>query len=295
MPTPSQSISEPAISSPAPVAAQLPTFANLNDAEQEAIKRYPDLGVKGSQLNMEFLALYNQLKQDQPESFHIFSWPVMLARQAYKLIGTSVEIQQADNVYLCGVTFKEPLPPSDEVDALVREYLDQAISQHRGTDIIANASSQDGQPLRDNSTPGAYEYSGGLIYRAATGVIETQADEDRASGKTINHAERTDYSVDVERNQGLTGNKYIMLYLVFPNPPSITDAEADLIAEIKNLPERDSDIMAFIMIGDKDTRSSWTQMPDPDGGNFGADYDPSTQTITTGNISHPRLVVPLHG
>jgi hypothetical protein len=52
-----------------------------NEAQQRAIRLYPDLGVAGSALNQEFVARYRRYKTDRPAFFKDPEWPTALARE----------------------------------------------------------------------------------------------------------------------------------------------------------------------------------------------------------------------
>jgi hypothetical protein len=65
---------------PAPVA-QAPHFATAAEAQQEAIRRYPELGVPGSRFNSEFVALYKRYQQERPGMFRDTSWPLQIAQE----------------------------------------------------------------------------------------------------------------------------------------------------------------------------------------------------------------------
>ena len=53
-------------------------------AQQEAVRRYPELGVAGSKLNTEFVARYKRYRQERPEYFNDASWPLRLADECFK-------------------------------------------------------------------------------------------------------------------------------------------------------------------------------------------------------------------
>jgi len=54
-------------------------FGSVADAQREALRRYPQLGVAGSQFNNAFLARHKQYQQERPDYFRDPSWPVALA------------------------------------------------------------------------------------------------------------------------------------------------------------------------------------------------------------------------
>jgi hypothetical protein len=68
----------PAASSPPPPAPDQ-HFATVADAQKEALRRYPDLGVAGSRFNAGFVALYARYKQERPALFQDPSWPLQIA------------------------------------------------------------------------------------------------------------------------------------------------------------------------------------------------------------------------
>jgi hypothetical protein len=65
---------------PAPVIPS-PHFATVAEAQAEAVKRYPQLGVAGSQFNIQFVALYKRYQQERPAMFQDNSWPLQLAEE----------------------------------------------------------------------------------------------------------------------------------------------------------------------------------------------------------------------
>ena len=57
------------------------SFATTADAQQEAIRLYPSLGVAGSDFNRAFLARHKQYQQEQPDLLRDPNWPITLARE----------------------------------------------------------------------------------------------------------------------------------------------------------------------------------------------------------------------
>jgi hypothetical protein len=51
------------------------------EAQREAVRRYPDLGVAGSKLNAAFVARYKLYQQQRPEYFRDNTWPIRLAEE----------------------------------------------------------------------------------------------------------------------------------------------------------------------------------------------------------------------
>jgi len=73
----SSAVTTPAVA-PAPTA-QAPAFATAADAEREAIRRYPQLGVSGSPFNLQFVALFKRYQQERPAFFRDNAWPLKIA------------------------------------------------------------------------------------------------------------------------------------------------------------------------------------------------------------------------
>jgi hypothetical protein len=53
---------------------------------REAVRRYPDIGVAGSRLNMEFVARHKRYQKEHPEYFRDTSWPLRLAEESARAI-----------------------------------------------------------------------------------------------------------------------------------------------------------------------------------------------------------------
>ena len=65
-----------------PRKGQIPTpmhFSSVAEAQTEAVRRHPDLGVKGSKFNAAFIDRYNAYQREFPGYFSDNSWPVRLA------------------------------------------------------------------------------------------------------------------------------------------------------------------------------------------------------------------------
>ena len=74
--------STPSGTAPAPLArAPAQKFASAAEAQKEAVRRYPDLGVSGSKLNTDFVARYKLYQQQRPDYFRDSSWPLRLAEE----------------------------------------------------------------------------------------------------------------------------------------------------------------------------------------------------------------------
>ena len=56
-------------------------FTSVADAQREAMRLYPSLGVAGSPFNRAFLARHKQYQQQRPKYFNDPGWPVALARE----------------------------------------------------------------------------------------------------------------------------------------------------------------------------------------------------------------------
>jgi hypothetical protein len=71
---------------PAPSSPDVapPRFASVKEAQQEAIRLHPELGVEGSDFNKAFLALHKKYQAERPELFRNSDWPVFIADEVAK-------------------------------------------------------------------------------------------------------------------------------------------------------------------------------------------------------------------
>jgi hypothetical protein len=56
-----------------------PAFTTVAEAQREAVRRYPALGVKGSRMNQAYVDRYHLYQNTRPDFFQTTSWPVELA------------------------------------------------------------------------------------------------------------------------------------------------------------------------------------------------------------------------
>lgn len=74
--------------SDAPASAVTPAtihqFASAEEAQREAIRLFPELGVAGSKLNKAFLTRHKLYQQTRPDYFRDPSWPMHLAEEVSK-------------------------------------------------------------------------------------------------------------------------------------------------------------------------------------------------------------------
>jgi hypothetical protein len=71
-----------------PPTPQPPRFASVAVAQQEAMRLYPDLRVAGSKFNAEFVSRHQRYQRENPEFLKDTSWPILLAEETAKAIGT---------------------------------------------------------------------------------------------------------------------------------------------------------------------------------------------------------------
>ena len=95
-PTPPQNAvpSLPAATTPPP-ASQVARFASVEQAQQEALRRYPDLGVAGSKFNAEFVVRHQRYKRENSAFLQDGSWPVRLAEETAIAIGPQAKTPAA--------------------------------------------------------------------------------------------------------------------------------------------------------------------------------------------------------
>ena len=66
---------------PAALQATAATPTTVADAQREALRRYPELGIAGSKLNSEFVTRYKLYQQQHPDYLRDPSWPLRLAEE----------------------------------------------------------------------------------------------------------------------------------------------------------------------------------------------------------------------
>ena len=62
-------------------------FASVAQAQQEALRRYPDLGIAGSKFNAEFLVRYQRYQGEKSQILQDNSWPLRIAEEVGQAIG----------------------------------------------------------------------------------------------------------------------------------------------------------------------------------------------------------------
>jgi len=65
-----------------PPASPIPSASSggtLEDAQREALRRSPDLGVAGSPTNTAFVARFHRYQTERPDYFQDNAWPIRLA------------------------------------------------------------------------------------------------------------------------------------------------------------------------------------------------------------------------
>jgi len=71
--------------SPAPTPASITT---TEEAQKEAIRRYPELAVAGSKLNTAYMARYTRYQRERPGYFMDKLWPISLAEETAESSGS---------------------------------------------------------------------------------------------------------------------------------------------------------------------------------------------------------------
>jgi hypothetical protein len=196
------------------------------------------------------------------------------------------EVQLQDvqgGVLVCQVTFFGAPPAAATVDKLVRDSLESAALVEPSRDILAMAFHGDDK-LNGN------QYSGTMIYRADQKRIMTL---DESSGVKTTATDTGAYYVELKENGTLAGikpeRKWLSLSIVFPTQPTARQALDAFVAEIQKHKARGLDIDAFPVIGDKNVKTSWQQMRDPNGGFFYFRYTVADRTIYNKSTAIKKL------
>ena len=64
-----------------------PTAETVALSQTAAVKRFPQLGIRGSRMNIEFIARYERYKKSSPDYFRDPNWPVHLAEEVSRAVG----------------------------------------------------------------------------------------------------------------------------------------------------------------------------------------------------------------
>jgi len=63
------------------------------EGRREALRLYPDLGVAGSALNIEFVTRYRSYQRLQPDFFENPAWPLILVKESAVALGEQKKVQ----------------------------------------------------------------------------------------------------------------------------------------------------------------------------------------------------------
>jgi hypothetical protein len=64
--------------------AEFEKYMSVEEAKREAVRRYPELGLLNSKMNLEFIRLHNLYRRTRPDFFRTPTWPLQLAEEAAK-------------------------------------------------------------------------------------------------------------------------------------------------------------------------------------------------------------------
>jgi hypothetical protein len=185
---------------------------------------------------------------------------------------------------VCQITFFGVPPAPATVDKIVRDTLQSAALVEPTRDIL-------GMAFRGDDTLNSNQYSGALIYRAADKRIVTL---EESRGVKTTAADAGAYYVELKEDGTLAGikpeRKWLSLSIVFPTQPTAQQAIDASVSEIQKHATRGLDINAAPKIGDKNVKTSWQQMRDPNGGFFYFRYTAADRTIY--NKSAPLKKLP---
>jgi hypothetical protein len=184
----------------------------------------------------------------------------------------SVRVDDSVDGLTVRVTFSGVLPGPEEVDKILRTEFEKVIKKTPSVDATVSAGSSE-RYLTEN------EFSGDLYYKAATKSILT-ADEFYDVKMSTEMSDG--YMLVTEDHTGSPEGNFLLMTLVFPQIPPQNLAYDALIREIDKARPRGVNILAYVKAGDKDKRTFWYQVIDPDGNPIYADYGPMTNQISTG-------------
>ncbi len=174
---------------------------------------------------------------------------------------------------VCQVTFFGVPPAPATVDKIVRDSIQSAALVAPTRDIL-------GMAFRGDDILNSNQYSGALVYRAADKRIVTL---EESRGVKTTAVDAGAYYAELKEDGTLAGikpeRKWLSLSIVFPTQPSAQQAIDSAVSEIQKHTTRGFDINAAPKIGDKNVKTSWQQIRDPNGGFFYFRYTAADRTI----------------
>lgn len=185
-----------------------------------------------------------------------------------------VDFRESDGVNLCDLVFRSTPPPPKRVDELLRKALRSCIARDTSQDILAMAFEN------DDALDEERQYSGSLVYRHATGQIQTRDQIDNAH-TTV--ASESDYFVKItvrDRPCCVSAVKhYASVDVLYARSP--TEAEGYRVAELiaKKYGKPGEDVYVTIEHGDRRSPLSWQAVHNGDGKSIAVKYDGATGSV----------------
>jgi len=185
-----------------------------------------------------------------------------------------VETSALSGIQLCDLVFKkEPLPPAEAVDKILRNALESLVSKGPSRNTLAMAF------LNDDALVDETQYSGPLHYVAASKRILT--DEEYSvefNGTKIERQDKGAYYLESkEESNGKW--KWLTINVVFAKPLPAREAYDFVEAEAERASRRGMDVDAYAKVGDRTIRTSWSAISDPGGGTVSMHYDSKTKKL----------------
>lgn len=73
---------DPGLSPLPPPRAEYEKYMSVEEAKREAVRRYPELAIRDSKMNSEFIRLHNFYRRTRPDFFRAPTWPLRLVEEA---------------------------------------------------------------------------------------------------------------------------------------------------------------------------------------------------------------------
>ena len=145
-------------------------FATVAQAQQEALRRYPELGISGSKFNAEFLVRYQRYQREKSQILQDNSWPLRVAEEVGEAIGQPAHLPPAPSTPVSATPARKPTQAEADMFLGITEA---ALIQRLGRPIkIKTDNSPDGpfKLLEFDQTKGSETF---FIIFADDGLVQS--------------------------------------------------------------------------------------------------------------------------
>ena len=186
-----------------------------------------------------------------------------------------VDFQQSNGVNLCDLVFRSTPPSPKRIDELLRKALRSCIARDASQDILAMAFEN------DDALDEERQYNGSLVYRHATGQVQTRDQIDNAH-TTV--SSQPDYFVKVtERDRPCCVSPikhYAEVDVVYAHPPSEAEGYGVAASIAKKYGKPGEDVYVTIEQGNRNSPLTWRAVHNSGGKSIAMRYDGSNGSVS---------------